>query len=368
MKVLFLDSIDRDTFGGYENWILTVAGYFVERGHDVSIVGRPRSEYLRRARLVDERIDVVPLAISGDFNPVTINRIKQLLDEKQIDIMTVNFNKDVRLGGLAARWQGRTRIVWRLGLDVTGDGWAHRFLTPRLVDGMIVPSEALKVQVTRRSYIQADMVRVIHNGSEEPGHICTDDNVGAELRARYKLAADRLIAVTVGRFVDQKGHVYLVEAAREIVKRFPSVLFLLLGDGPLEPMLRQKISELGLEDNFLFAGMLDNVELEMAGSDLMIHSAIEEPFSHAILEGMRCGLPIVASNVGGVPEALIDGESGLLVRSREQSELAAAVITMLASSEKRVAIGKAARERWQENFRLETMVDKVEAYMTGLLS
>jgi len=366
MNLLFLDSVERHTFGGYENWILLTARYFLERGHRVTVVGRPGAEYLRRASAFSDEIEVVEVPISGDFNPVTIRRMKRILQDRQIDLMTVNFNKDVRLGGLAARWYGPTKVCWRMGLDITGNGWTHRFFSPRLVDGVIVPSHALKRQVVRRSYLTDDMVTVIYNGTEDKTFVRPDPAAQAALRSKYRLDRSSVVAVTVGRFVDQKGHTHLVEAAPEIVSRDRRVVFLLLGDGEHEAKLRARIDSLGLTGHFIFAGMLDDIDLELTGADLMIHPAIEEPFSHAILEAMRAGLPIVASNVGGIPEALVDRESALLVRPREPRRLAEAVITMLSDAELRAAYGRANQERWRQDFRLKTMMQKVEAYFAFL--
>jgi glycosyltransferase involved in cell wall biosynthesis len=153
-----------------------------------------------------------------------------------------------------------------------------------------------------------------------------------------------------------------VEAAPEIVRQVPKVIFLFLGDGHHEGSLRSRIAELGLGDNFVFAGMLDKIDLELAGSDLMVHPAIEEPFSHAILEGMRAGLPVVASRVGGIPEALVDGECAVLVPARDPDSLATATVRLLLSEDTRASFGRAAQDRWRGHFRIDTMMRQVEAY------
>ncbi|MBU0984089.1 MAG: glycosyltransferase family 4 protein [candidate division Zixibacteria bacterium] len=368
MNLLFLDSIDRATFGGYENWILLVAEYFAARNHGVTLAGRPDSEYLRRGRNLPGSIDLLELDISGDFNPATISRIRRELSERRIDIMTVNFNKDVRLGGLAARWQGDTRVVWRVGLDITSAGWAHRVLTPKLVDGVVVPSESLKRQVMRHGYLSDDMVTVIYNGTADKTFVRPNPEAARELRHKYHLAADSVVAVSVGRFVDQKGHVYLVEAAPEIVRSHPEIRFLWLGDGPHETMLRERIAELGLGDYFVFAGMLDTIDLELAGADLMIHPAVEEPFSHAILECMRAGLPIAASRVGGIPEAVVDNESALLVPAKQPRALALAVVSLLDRPNVMASFGEANQKRWYQHFRLDTMMTRFEDYFTAMLA
>ena len=78
MNILFLDSIDKETYGGYQNWIRLVAMELIKRGHKITIAGRPDSEYLRRVGEADEHIVQYPLKLSGDFHPVTISKLKPM--------------------------------------------------------------------------------------------------------------------------------------------------------------------------------------------------------------------------------------------------------------------------------------------------
>jgi len=367
MRLLFLDSIDRDTFGGYENWVLLTARHLCARGHRVTVAGRGGSEYLRRAAAFCPEVAQLELRIGGDFDPLTIGRLKSFLSRERIELITVNFNKDVRVGGLAARWSGRVKVCWRLGLDITSKGWVHRYLSPKLVDGVIVPSEALKRQVMRHGYITDSMVRVIYNGTEEKRFKRPDHEAARAVRAKYGLSDNALIAVTVGRFVDQKGHEYLIRAASSIVEKHPEIVFMFLGDGGHRQMLHRMIARREIEKHFVFAGMLDNIELELSGSDLMIHPAVEEPFSHAILEGMRAGLPIVASRVGGIPEAVEEGRTALLVEPRDPACLATTVIQLIDDPPLLLSFGRAGQQRWYEHFRVETMIDRTEAYFAELI-
>jgi glycosyltransferase involved in cell wall biosynthesis len=368
MNLLFLDSVDAATFGGYENWVLLVSAHFAEAGHRVTVAGRRGSEFLRRTRLRAPNAACIDLDINSDINPVTIWRLREYIKRQRTDIVTVNFNKDVRLGGLAARWAGPTRVVWRLGLDIVGDGFWHRRLTPRLVDGVIVPSEALRTQVLGHGCLRPEIVTVIYNGAADQRFVRPDAQAARRVRETYGLATDALVAAVVGRFVAQKGHRYLIEAAPRIRAACPSLRFLFLGNGPLQSDLKSRIGELGLTDMFVFAGMLDNLDLELAGADLLVHPAIEEPFSHAILEAMRAGLPIVASRVGGVPEALSDGESAILVPPAEPVALADAVIELCNSPARMSSFGAANQARWHKHFRLPTMIEKTEACFTAVLA
>ncbi len=363
MNLLFLNSIDVETFGGMEEWIRLVASGLAARRHCVTVAGRPGSKYMERISATTSDVKTLELSISGDFNPVTIGKLKRYIARNNIEVVIVNFNKDVRLGGLAARLDGSCRVLWSVGLDITKDAPSHRLLTPRLIDGVIVPSQALKTQITKFGFLDTDKVRVIPIGIPEAGNRPDKFEARRQLREKYKLTDGSVVAVTSGRFVDQKGHVYLIEAAPEIVKQQPNAVFLLLGDGSLEVQLREKITTLGMEKHFVFAGMLTDLTLELSGADLMIHPSIEEPFGIAILEGMRAGLPVVASEVGGIPEVVATGETAILVPPRDPSALAAGAINLFTSSEKRQRLGRAGLARWQEHFRLESMIDSIERHL-----
>jgi len=367
MNILFFDSIDKDIFGGLENWIGMVASRFVGAGHNVIAAGRPESEFLRRISDLDKRVIVYPIDISGDFDPRTILRLRNLLKRHAIEIAVVNFNKDIRLVGLAAAWYGRTRVIWRVGLNITKNNIVHRALTPRLIDGVITPSHALKKEITHFGYIKPEMVEVIHNGTIVKDFPRPDESARRRLREKYGLPENSVVGVTVGRFVNHKGHAYLIEAARDIVRRHSNAIFLFLGDGYLEQDHRRRISEVNLDRHFVFAGMLDNLDVELAGADLAIHPSIIEPFSNAVLECMRAGLPLVATRVGGTEEALTDGICAYLVDPGDSEQLAQAVVKMFDNPTRMIEMGQAAQKRWREEFTIDIMLNRVEKYMHRFL-
>ncbi|HWR82806.1 MAG TPA: glycosyltransferase family 4 protein [Candidatus Deferrimicrobium sp.] len=367
MNLCFLNSIERATFGGMEEWIRLAATGLSARGHRVTVVGRRGSELLRRINRAGTTVQILEIDISGDFNPTTIARIRKYFDEAETNVLFVNFNKDIRLGGLAARWRGGPRVVWSVGLDITSDGLVHRWLTPRLVDRVIVPSEALKRQITRRGYIDAGIVTVIPVGIEDDSAAPLRTRAAVELRRRYHLPDESIIAVTVGRLVEQKGHRHLIEAARTIIERHPQIRFLFVGDGPLRGELEARIAQLDLRQHVMITGMVENVARELAGADLMIHPSIEEPFGIALLEGMRAALPIVASRVGGIPEVVIEGETALLCEAGSSDELAATVNLMLAEPQRMHVYGHSGQLRWQQLFRVDRMIDRLETYLSDLV-
>ncbi|HOD65631.1 MAG TPA: glycosyltransferase family 4 protein [candidate division Zixibacteria bacterium] len=367
MHILQLDSIEPETYGGMEEWIRLVSGGLAARGHRVTVVGRTGAEFLRRVELDTRGVETLHLAIAGDFGPLVIARLRTFMRQRAVDIVTVNFNKDIRLAGIAARWAGRPRVIWRVGLDIAGDRLRHRLLTPRLVDAVITPSAALKKQIVAHGYISPEMVTVIPNGiPDRPVHE-QRPQAARRLREKYGLPPAALVAVTSGRFVDQKGHAYLVAAAGEIIRQAPDIRFLWLGDGPLETRLKAAIADAGLESFFVFAGMLRDFDLELAGSDFMLHPAVEEPFGFVLIEAMRAGLPVAATRVGGIPEVVAEGSSAVLFPPRDPAALAAAAVALACDSDARTRLGRAGRERFEQRFSADRLVDDVERFFLSQL-
>ena len=366
MNVLFLDSIDRETYGGMEEWIRLVTNGLAERGHKCLVVGRPESAFLRRVKSLV--VSTAPLAISGDFNPLTISRLRQLLFAHEIDLVCVNFTKDIRLGGLAARWAGAAKVVWSVGLDITKNTFAHRWLTPKLIDGVVVPSDSLKRQITALGYIRPESVSVVPIGIEDTEGTVVSPVVAAEIRIKLKLPSESIIAVTVGRFVEQKGHTTLIDALPTMLQSSPDLYCLFIGSGPLEEDLRARAEALGVLQHVVFGGMVDDVTPFIAGADLMIHPSVEEPFGIAVLEGMRASLPIVASNVGGIPEVVGSGGGTKLVEARNPSELAGAVTSLVRDRAKMRKSGELNRQRFIEKFSLQVMIDRVESAFSRITS
>ncbi len=366
MRLAFLDSIEKETYGGMEEWVRLVSSGLIKQGHEISIIGRQGSIFLHRLSRSVPEADICGLKISGGFNPVTISTIKQYLIHRGIDILFVSSTRDIRLGGIAARRAGRVKVVWSAGRNISENGLTRRILTPRLVDKIIVPSEFLKRELAQCKHIDSSNVEMIPVGIGDNSSVQPSDQTRDRLRKTYGLPEDATVAVTVGRLIDRNGHEYLVDAALELTRRHPNLHFLFLGDGPNEKTLRRQIAKINLADRFVFAGMVEDVDRELAGCDLMIHPSMEEPFGMALLEGMRAGLPIVASRVGGIPEIVAERKSGLLFDPCNPWAIAETASELLADRDRMKKMGEAGRLRWQKKFNHESMIDRVQRCLMEL--
>ena len=363
MNIMFLNSIDATVYGGMEDWVRLVAIGLVERGHHVTVAGRSGSIFLERVAASNPEIRMFPLDISGDFNPFTISEIKQELASRAIDTVIVNFNKDLRLGGLAARWSGGVKVIWSLGVDITKDNLIHRVISPKMYDSVLVPSFALKKQVIASGYIGPEDVAVIPIGVPQ----VSEPSQRSDVRQRFGLRDSDVVAVTSGRLVDEKGHTFLIQAAPEIVKSFKDIKFLFLGDGYLRDKLEAEVKKANLERHFIFAGMVSDVPEILAACDLMIHPSVADSFPVALVEGLRAGLPVVAGKAGGIPEVLDDGKCGLLVEPGNAGELVVAVTKILGDPKYARDLAHRGKERWRKDLSANVMVDRIERYIADII-
>ena len=179
-------------------------------------------------------------------------------------------------------------------------------------------------------------------------------------RKELGLPPDGVIVGTVGRLVPIKGLEWLLKAVPQVLAQFPQACFVIIGDGPLLGELRQMTSKLGISLRVVFLGAREDVPECLAALDLFVLPSLNEGMGRVLLEAMAVGCPVVATRVGGIPDIVADGTTGLLVPPRDERALAEAILTLLRDRSRRAAYGEAARRHVDGRFDVETMVRSVE--------
>jgi len=190
--------------------------------------------------------------------------------------------------------------------------------------------------------------RVVYNGMDV-------DRIARAAAEPTRLDAGPRIGM-VGNLDDRKNPELLVEAAAAIRRAIPGVRIMLVGafaDAAYEARVRDRVAALGLTDGVTVTGFLANPFPVVRALDVLVHPALRDPFPLALLEAMALARPIVASAVGGIPEMLVDGESGVLFPAGDADALAGAVVALLEDGERRRRIGQAAYTRLTTEFTLE---------------
>jgi glycogen(starch) synthase len=240
-------------------------------------------------------------------------------------------------------------ISMRVAPNVTARG-SESLLTTSLLSAAWVTanSGAIADDLRRLAPAAAARISVIMNGLAEPP------------LAPAALPVDPPVVVCLGRLVQDKGFDVALDALAHVVQRFPAARLVVAGDGPEREALSQRAVRLGLQDAVEFAGWVAPEQvcaLMNRATVVVVPSRWREAFGLVALEAALMGRPVVATRVGGLPEVVLDGETGLLVASEQPQEIASAICSLLANPEYAHELGKRGRGRALDCFSLEGYVN-----------
>ena len=234
---------------------------------------------------------------------------------------------------------------------------------------LVTPSRYIKDCLVARFGLPADRIRVVLNGVNL-GRFKPDFRPTFDVRGEYGIPADAPIVSTLAHFIPEKGGDDLIRAVPAVLERVPDMHLLMIGDGPELPRLKQITSDLGLTDHVHFTGLASGGRMDSLLAESLITTLVctwGEAFSLVVLEFMACGKPMIATAVGGTPEAVADGETGLLVPPFAPDKIADALITLFTDRELTARMGRAARRRAEECFDVERMVSDTLAVYDEVL-
>jgi glycosyltransferase involved in cell wall biosynthesis len=286
--------------------------------------------------------------------------IVSLLRRERPDLIHAHTWKAGFLGRLAARFCGvpsiytvhmwhfgpETPRIWRLfapGLERAASGWSDRTIT-----------------VSRWG---TDMGRVFRVAEPSRMTVIHSGIADSPERARGTSSANARIAM-VARFSAFKDHDVLVRAFARVD---PSARLMLIGDGPTRRATERLVSEFGIADRVEFTGDRNDVAQLLSSVDIFVLASKFDHFPISILEAMRAGLPVIATNVGGIPELVAPGETGLLVAPRSVEEMTEALAELIDDNPLRVRMGRAGRARYEKLFSFRRMIDLTRAVYSEVL-
>lgn len=354
-----------DTLGGAQIHVADMAAWLRSNGHDVVVV--VGGEGPLTERLSDNG---VPCRMSRHLcraiHPVqdtrAIGELRRIFGELRPDLISLHSAKAGLVGRLAAVGLGVPVLFTAHGWPFTeGVSALQRLvyrtlerITAPLADRIITVSDYDRLLALKARIAAPEKIMTIHNAMP-PGEHAGD--VG-EMSGTVRI-------IMVARLDVPKDHMTLFDALAKL-KDKPWVLDL-VGDGPHESQLRVRAEELGLGDRVRFLGLRRDVASLLAESHIFVLTSRWEGFPRSVLEAMRAGLPVIASAVGGMPEAVEEGETGYLVPRDDTHTLRDRLEQMIDWPEERARLGEAGRRRFEERFRFERMADETLAVYEQLV-
>ena len=345
--------------GGAETVMATVASG-LDAARYRSVVCLFRDGWLRE-RCESLGLETHVLRMSGMLDPTWLRRFHGLLRRRHVSLIHAHEFGANTWGTMAGRLAGRSVIATVHGRSYYADSLRRR-LAYRVVSRaavMVAVSEDVKRFVVSSTGVAGGRIRVVHNGIGPAAPVSAEDR--ARTRADLGILDGERVVTVVGSLYEVKGHRYLLEAAPRILQSIPSTVFLIAGRGELETVLREQARSLGIEPRVRFLGLRRDVPTLLALGDVFVQPSLSEGLSIAILEAMAAGRAVVTTRVGGNPELVVEGQTGLLVKPADAGALAAAVTRVLAEPAEARRLGENGLARVRSRFTTEAMVRKYEA-------
>jgi len=300
---------------------------------------------------------------------VDVIQLKRFIRQQNFQIINTNLSHDHILGGLAARLAGTRALVVRTDhqRDSFKPTFLSRLLLRRLTDGIITFSEQARTKLTRDFGIAPDRIARVNPALDiTKYHRRAGDRA---FRAGLGFSDSDIVVGVVARFQKYRKMDTFFEAMRLVVKQDSKVKAMLVGrSSQMEETIRRPIQDLGLTKNVVLAGYLTDRYLDgLASMDMFVFMiAGSDGTARAMREALTMGIPVVANNIGMLPEFIDDGQSGLVFNDNAQ-DLAAKILKLAGDESLRKRMGANAAARAKEDFSLERQVAAVEQFYTSLL-
>lgn len=357
----------RPAAGGMKNHLLSLIR-LARRDVFEPMAACPPGDMARE--LADLGIKVFILPLAGELAPLqdssVVRRLAAILKDNKINILHAHSSKAGLVGRLAGRLAGTPVIFFTAHNSIFYEEWPrwkkNTFaLAEKLLAGfttrIIAVSGVLREELLAREGLPPDKVVTVYNGIDPRPFMETPRR--KEPLASLGLPGGDAVVGTVARLAPQKGVIYFIRAAACLAP-YHRANFLVVGDGPLRPDLEEEAKRLGIKERVFFLGQRDDVAKILPCLDIFVLSSVTEGLPLTILEAMAAARPVVAARVGGIPEAVRDGATGLLVPPRDEKLLAESIGDLLTNREKVEHFGESGRRLVLERFTAEAMVKACE--------
>lgn len=350
-------------WGGGEKFHHEFAKGFLEKAYRVTIISHPDSPLSLKAK--DDNIPLFGMRV-GKFsflNPIKIRKLKKYFRAQQIDTLFISTSEDLKLAGIAARRAGIKKIIYRRGLAVSKkNNYLNRWLFTKVVSGIIANSEDTKIRFLEnlKEVIHPDKIRVIYNGIAMSSN---DNDFSIAEIEDIKKHRKGVVLGNAGRLTAQKGHHLLVKVAELLNERELNFSMFIAGSGELYDELARQIKVKNLQEKVFLLGFVQDIPNFMRSLDVFVFSSLWEGFGYVLTEAMIQKKPVVAFNCSSNPEVVDDGETGLLVKTGNVSDMADAIEKLILDGPLRNRMGAAGKDRVITQFNFQHQLDKLEKYL-----
>jgi glycosyltransferase involved in cell wall biosynthesis len=357
--------------GGSEISVLRLLSA-LERSRYVAHVACLRGEPALADEFRAAGIEVVSMGMRSKVDPACLFRLRRFVKDHRIDVVHTHMDVADFYGALAGRLGGARCIV---STKHAPDEFRTRrgfkrypfLLLERLAyemdDAVIVVSEGLGAFLEKAEHLPRRKMVVIGHGIDSSTRLAPP----SEARRALRLPLHGPVMGAVGRLSPEKGQSVLLRALPSVLATFPDAICVVAGEGPARDDLESEARRLGIRERVVFLGFRRDVPVVLAALDLFVQPSLYEGFGLSLLEAMAAELPIVASRVGGIPELIEDGVTGVLVPPDAPAALSEAILRLLRDRDAARRLGEGAARRARERHSLGTMAARVDRVYRDVL-
>lgn len=365
------------TIGGAGEHVLMLAAGLDPAQYDVTVSFSPGCPLDKEFYQAGLKVIPIEMRRTGGLtrSATAYNQLRRLLTASQFDIVHTHTSVAGVIGRVAAKradvpavihmihaYAGHERIPQpKRKAYLMIERWLDRYTTH-----YVAGSDYIRTYGIDQSIMRPDKITRIYYALRQD-HILPKNDPAA-YRAKLGIPENSPVVGAVARLEPQKGLLYFIQAMPTVLQHIPAVHFVISGDGPLREALYAAAEQQGVSSCVHFTGWESEVGQVLSSLNIMVTPSLWEAFGIVNLEAMAYGIPVVASRVGGIPEVVCDGKTGLLVPSADSGKLAQAIVDLMSNQERAHQMGAYGREWAAQHFSASTMLKGHEQLYRTLLS
>jgi glycosyltransferase involved in cell wall biosynthesis len=370
--------------GAQENTLLTVEGLHHRHKDDVTLITGPaegpEGDLFDRAESLGLKVEVMPDLVRAVRPPTDLRAyrlLRRAIRRLRPEVVHTHSSKAGILGRAAA-WHERVPAVVHtihgLPFGPSETPWKNRLyvalerLAARRCHAIVSVCDAMTEQALAAGVGRPEQYRTIYSGMDVEAFLHPPRPRSA-VRRELGLADDEVAFATVARLFERKGHDDILAAAPAVLAANPNVRFVFIGDGILRDLLIAEAERLGVRHAILFLGLVPPGRIPelLSAVDAVVHPSLREGLARVLPQALLTGRPVISYDVDGAREVVLP-ETGILLAPRDVPGLGAAIVRLAADPSLRDAMGREGRRRFADQFRHETMTDRLRSLYEELLA
>lgn len=351
-----LQVISDTNIGGAGRWLLNFLKEYDKNCFNITVALPKESMLKNEVEDLGIKIIEVPAMAEKSFDIKAVRFFVKFFKNNKYDIIHTHAGLSARVGAKICKSGNiiySKHCIDNIGIIKKISYYVNNYFCDKII---AVANAAKKSMILNG--MPDDKIEVIYNGVEKIKNISEERKINA--RKKYGVNDNDILISTFARLEEIKGHKFLIRAADILLSTNKNLKFIIVGTGSQEEKLKKQVNDLGIDENVIFTGHLNDVTEVINITDINVVSSYSEALSLSIIESMSIGIPCIATNTGGNPELVHNGINGILVSVANSDSLVKAIKRLVDNKELREKMGYESLIKMEENFTSKKMAEKIE--------